>query len=79
VSFGGRPRIWLARTSFPRNGARKTWDVYSWMLDVFPTIRGNEFIVLDRNCLTSFLLDLRKLNVDISNEGIDSFQHSIVS
>ena len=79
MSFGGRPRIWLARTSFLRNRARKTWDVYSWMLDVFPTIRGNGFIVLDRNCLTNFLLDLRKLNVDISNEVIDSFQHSIVS
>jgi hypothetical protein len=79
VNLGGRPRIWLARTSFPHDEARKTWDVYSWMLDVFPTIRGNEFIVLDRNCFTSFLLGLRKLNVDISNEVIDSFQHSIVS
>jgi len=79
VSVGGRPRIWLARISFPRNEARKTWDVYSWMVDVFPTIRGNEFIVLDRNCLTSFLLCLRKLDGDISNDIADSFQHSIVS
>lgn len=79
MNFGGRPEVWLARTSLPHNRARKTWDVYSWMLDVFPTIRGNKFIILDCNCFTSFLLDLRKLNIDISNMFINSFQHSIVS
>jgi len=79
VNFGGRPKVWLAQTSLHCNRARKTWDEYSWMLDVFPTIRGNGFIVSDRNCFTSFLLDHRKLNVDIFNKFIDSLQHSIVS
>lgn len=83
MNFGGRPKVWLARTSLPRNRARKTWDVYSWVLDIFPTVRGNGIIVLDRNfnrnSFTSFLLDLRRLNVDISNKFIDSVQHSIVS
>ena len=46
MNFGGRPKVWLARTSFPHNRARETGDVYSWMLDVFPTVRGNKFIVL---------------------------------
>lgn len=69
----------VSSTPLPRNRVRKTWDVYSWMLDIFPTIRGNEFIVLDHNCFTSLLLNLRELNVDISNKFIDSFQHSVVS
>ena len=77
MNFGGRPKVWLARTSLPRNRARKTWDVYSWMLDVFPTVRGNGFIVLDRNCFTS--LNLTRFNVDISNKFIDPLQHSVVS
>lgn len=71
--FGGRPRIWLAQTPFPPNGRENTWDVYRWMLDIFPTVRSNGFVFLDRNCLGSFLLSLRILNVDLSDEVIDSF------
>lgn len=79
VNFGGRPRIWSAQTSFPPSGGENTWDVYRWMLDIFPTVRSNGFVFLNRNCLGSFLFGLGTLNVDLSDEVIDSFQHSIIS
>ena len=61
-------------------GGGKTWDIDSWMLDIFPTIRSDGLIVLDRHwLLRSSLLQLRGLDGDVLNELIDSSEHPVVS
>lgn len=81
-SLVGRPTfVWLTLLKYDEleRAGKCTWDIDSWMIDVFPAIRRDGLVVLDRNGILNFLLGRRSINVDLCHESCRSVQHSLVS